>query len=85
MVDWQTVQTFEGWKLRRRLWQPLGPMRLILSRSELPMPSRRLFRRLIRRPLGLPIFEVFFVGLILLGLLMSLLLPVINWIRNLTE
>lgn len=59
------------------------PLRLILSRNELLMPLHRLLHRLIRHPLGLPLFEIFIVGLILLTLLISILLPLISWIRSL--
>ncbi len=49
------------------------------------MPLRSLFRRLIRRRLGLPLFETFTVGLILIGLLVALLLPLIHWIRTMMK
>jgi hypothetical protein len=49
------------------------------------MPLRSLFRRLIRRPLGLPLFEMLTVGLILVGLLVALILPFIHWVRTLIK
>jgi hypothetical protein len=41
--------------------------------------------RLVRRPLGLPVFEMFFALLIGVGLLVALLLPLIHGGRHLVR
>ena len=50
----------------------------------LPPSSRGFFHRLMRRRRGHPIFEFLFpFSIILVGLLVALILPVVQWIRDL--
>ena len=69
----------------REMSSPRRTTDVTASQPTDPKPKRRWFHDspwLLRRPLGLPVFETIFVLLVTIGVIVALLLPLIQWIRQ---
>lgn len=54
-----------------------------MNRQRSPLHRESYLRRVLRRPLGLPLFEGFWVILFLLGFVIAFALPAVQWLREL--